>query len=44
VTIPLAPLAARGNDIHGTTDFGSRGGKATARRQNKISRCGRAQV
>jgi hypothetical protein len=32
VTIPLAPLAARGNDIHGTTDFGSRGGKATARR------------
>jgi hypothetical protein len=30
VTIPLAPLAARGNDIRGTTDFGSRGGEATA--------------
>jgi hypothetical protein len=31
-SIPLARLAARGNDIRGTTDFGSRGGKATARR------------
>jgi hypothetical protein len=31
-TILLAPLAARGNDMRGATDFGPRGGKATARR------------
>jgi hypothetical protein len=25
-------IRSKSNDIHGTTDFGSRGGKATARR------------
>jgi hypothetical protein len=38
VTIPLAPLAARGNDMRGATDFGPRGGKATARRLKSLRR------
>jgi hypothetical protein len=42
VTIPLAPLAARGNDIRRTTDFGSGGGEATARRLLAVAdECGR---
>jgi hypothetical protein len=32
VTILLAPLAARGNDIRGATDSGLRGGRATVQR------------